>query len=235
MREIALDTETTGLDPDEGHRIVEIGCVEVINKSPTDNKFQKYINPEREVPAEAYAVHNISDEFLADKPLFKDIVDEFLEFIGDSPIVIHNSEFDLKFLNSELKNISYNPIVESQVIDTLRIAREKLPIGPYSLDALCNRYKIDKSKRTKHGALLDAELLAEVYRELCGGKQTALEFKSENVANDTQNDQSDSVNTQVSKARPNPLQSRLTNQEKEAHAKFIAGMGENAVWQQYQN
>ena len=234
MREIVLDTETTGLDPDEGHRIVEIGCVEVINKSPTENKFQKYINPERDVPAEAYAVHNISAEFLADKPLFKDIVDEFLAFVGDSPIVIHNSDFDLKFLNAELSQIDYEPIIDENVVDTLRLARENLPVGPYSLDGLCNRYKIDKSIRTKHGALLDAELLAEVYRELCGGKQTALEFSSEKAADNLQNNQGDSKQTKVSKVRPNPLGSRLTEQEKTAHAEFIKGMGEDAVWQQYQ-
>lgn len=234
MREIALDTETTGLDPDDGHRIIEIGCVEIINKSPSDNKFQKYINPERDVPAEAYAVHNISDEFLVDKPLFKDVVDEFLEFVGDSPIVIHNSDFDLKFLNFELKKIGYNPIAENQVIDTLRLAREKLPVGPYSLDGLCNRYKIDKSKRTKHGALLDSELLAEVYRELCGGKQTALEFSSESVASKSQNDQIATKNQGAVKVRPNQLESKLTDQEKLAHAEFIKGMGDSAIWRQYQ-
>ena len=234
MREIVLDTETTGLDPDDGHRIVEIGCVEIFNKSPTDNKFQKYINPERDVPAEAYAVHNISREFLADKPLFRDIVDEFLGFVGDSPIVIHNSGFDLKFLNSELKKIEYDPISEDQVIDSLRLAKENLPVGPYSLDALCNRYKIDKSKRTKHGALLDAELLAEVYRELCGGKQTALEFNIESVAEDSQGNQTDINHIAVSKVRPNPLKTRLTDQDKVAHSEFIKIMGEASVWHQYQ-
>lgn len=173
-REIVLDTETTGLDPSNGDRLVEIGCVELMNHVPTGNHLQFYINPERPVPAEATAVHGLTDEFLADKPLFSQIYSQFLEFIGDARLVIHNAEFDMKFINWELKNVGHAAIPWGQVTDTLQMARKKFPGSPANLDALCRRFGIDNSNRTFHGALLDSELLAEVYLELLGGRQHGL-------------------------------------------------------------
>ncbi|WP_417452328.1 DNA polymerase III subunit epsilon [Kiloniella sp.] len=170
MREIILDTETTGFKPEEGHRIVEIGCLEVYQNLPTGKSLQLYINPERDMPEGAFKVHGISEEFLADKPLFADVVDEFLEFIGEDPLVIHNAPFDMKFLNSELKWAG-RPNLKNKPIDTVVIARELFPGSPVNLDALCRRFEIDNSSRTYHGALLDCELLAEVYLELRGGRQ----------------------------------------------------------------
>jgi DNA polymerase-3 subunit epsilon len=171
MREIVLDTETTGLKPAGGHRIVEIGCVELRNHVPTGNAFHKYINPERDMPTEAFQVHGLSEGFLSDKPVFAEIVGEFLEFIGDSKLVIHNAGFDTGFINAELKPLGFAAIPMSQAIDTVRMARDKFPGAQANLDALCRRFNIDSSARTKHGALLDAELLAEVYLELMGGRQ----------------------------------------------------------------
>ncbi|OUS14484.1 DNA polymerase III subunit epsilon [Rhodospirillales bacterium 47_12_T64] len=170
MREIILDTETTGFKPEEGHRIVEIGCLEVYQNLPTGKSLQLYVNPERDMPEGAFKVHGISEEFLADKPLFPDVVDEFLEFIGEDPLVIHNAPFDMKFLNSELKWAG-KPGLKNRPIDTVIIARELFPGSPVNLDALCRRFDIDNSSRTYHGALLDCELLAEVYLELRGGRQ----------------------------------------------------------------
>ncbi|WP_419903170.1 DNA polymerase III subunit epsilon [Kiloniella sp.] len=170
MREIILDTETTGFKPEEGHRIVEIGCLEVYQNLPTGKSLQLYINPERDMPEGAFKVHGISSEFLADKPLFPEVVDEFLEFIGEDPLVIHNAPFDMKFLNSELKWAG-KPALKNKPIDTVIIARELFPGSPVNLDALCRRFEIDNSSRTYHGALLDCELLAEVYLELRGGRQ----------------------------------------------------------------
>ncbi len=174
MREIVLDTETTGLKPEEGHRIVELGAIEVLNKLPTGNSFHRYFNPQRDMPKEAEAVHGLSAGFLKDKPLFKDVVVEFLVFAGDAPLVIHNAAFDMKFLNSEFKTCGVPAIPWERVIDTLQLARVKFPAGPNSLDALCRRFGIDNSSRVQHGALLDAGLLAQVYLELAGGRQTKL-------------------------------------------------------------
>ena len=172
MREIVLDTETTGLDPSRGDRIVEIGCVELINLMPTGRSLQIYCNPEIPMPEEAFNVHGLSDQFLADKPVFAEIVDEFLNFVGDdSHLVIHNAGFDMKFINAELKALNKTPIPFSRAIDTVAMARQKFPGQPASLDALCRRFSIDLSVREKHGALLDSELLAEVYLELKGGRQ----------------------------------------------------------------
>lgn len=171
MREIVLDTETTGLDPDEGHRIVEIGCVELINYVPTGRTRQYYINPERDMPEEAARVHGLTSEFLADKPLFSDIVDDFLAFIGDDILVIHNAEFDLRFLNAELARLGYPPIAQQRAFDTVDLARRRFPGAQVNLDALCRRFSIDLSARSFHGALLDCQLLAEVYLELRGGRQ----------------------------------------------------------------
>ncbi len=173
MREIVLDTETTGLDPEAGHRVVEIGCLELINRVPSGRSFQAYLNPERDVPAGAYEVHGLSAEFLAKHPVFADMCERFLEFIADSPLVIHNAAFDLKFVNAELRRSGRETIVAARAVDTIEIARRKFPGSPASLDALCRRFGIDNSMREKHGALLDAELLAEVYLALTGGRQAS--------------------------------------------------------------
>src|SRR3954467_5379506 len=166
MREIILDTETTGLDPLRGDRLVEIGCVEIFNRMPTGQTFHRHLNPEREMPAEAFAVHGLSTEFLSDKPLFAHVVEEFLEFIADAPLVIHNASFDISFINAELDRIKRPPIVRERLVDTLLLAGRKQPGVPTRLEGLCSLYAIDNSRRTKHGALLDAELLAEVYIDL---------------------------------------------------------------------
>ncbi len=175
MREIVLDTETTGLDPADGHRIVEIGCIELVNHMPSGRVFHRHVNPEREMPEEAYAVHGLSAEFLAKHPPFATIVDEFLAFLGDGRLIIHNAEFDLKFINSELRRLGKETL-RCEVEDTLALARRRYPGAQASLDALCRRFEIDLSARTKHGALLDCELLAAVYLELIGGRQPGLEF-----------------------------------------------------------
>lgn len=179
MREIVLDTETTGLDPFSGHRIVEVGCVELINHVRTGNYFHSYVNPERDMPREAEAVHGLSADFLKDKPKFAEIAGALLEFIGDDPLVIHNAAFDMKFLNAELGFAKKREIDFGRAIDTVLIARKKFPGQPASLDALCKRFSIDLSARTKHGALLDSELLADVYLELLGGRQSSLGLAAE--------------------------------------------------------
>ena len=174
MREVVLDTETTGLDPGLGHRVVEVGCVELLNHVPTGRTLQVYINPDREMPVEAFEIHGLSDEFLADKPRFHQAVDEILEFLAESRLVIHNAGFDLRFLNAELAALDLPGIPNARAVDTVQLARAKYPGAPASLDALCRRFAIDASARSKHGALLDAELLAEVYLELIGGRQPDL-------------------------------------------------------------
>lgn len=171
MREVVLDTETTGLVPSEGHRIVEIGCVELFNHVPTGNVWHSYVNPDRDMPLQAFQVHGLSEEFLAEHPLFTEVVGEFLEFIGDDPLVIHNAEFDIGFINSELARLGFPRLPIDRAVDTVRLARQRYPGAQASLDALCRRFGIDLSARGKHGALLDAELLAEVYLELVGGRQ----------------------------------------------------------------
>ncbi|MFJ5488482.1 DNA polymerase III subunit epsilon, partial [Hansschlegelia beijingensis] len=174
MREIVLDTETTGLDPLTGDRVVEIGCVELLNRIPTGATFHVYLNPERDMPEEAFRVHGLSAEFLSDKPRFADVADDFLAFVAEGALVIHNASFDMAFLDAELKRLGRAPIGRERVVDTLMLARRKNPGGANSLDALCQRYGIDNSRRTKHGALLDSEILAEVYLELLGGRQASL-------------------------------------------------------------
>lgn len=174
MREIVLDTETTGLDPSQGHRVVEIGCVELLNHMPTGRSWQKYLNPEREMPPEAAMVHGLTDEFLAKQPLFAEVVDEFLEFIGDAPLIIHNAAFDMGFMNAELSRTGFSPLGGSRAVDTVLMARRMFPGAPASLDALCKRFGVDASGRQLHGALLDARLLADVYLELRGGRQPDL-------------------------------------------------------------
>lgn len=181
-REIVLDTETTGLDPDAGHRIVEIACVELMNHLPSGRTFQRYLNPERDMPADAQAVHGLTTEFLAGQPLFATVAAEFLDFIGDAPLVIHNAEFDLKFINAELIRIGQPPLLARRAIDTVQLARRKFPGAPASLDALCARFSIDNSARMLHGALLDAQLLSEVYLELIGGRQATIELDAGPIA-----------------------------------------------------
>ncbi len=174
QREVVLDTETTGVDPVSGHRVVEIGCIELIGSVPTGQSFQTYLNPERDMPDEAYRIHGLSGEFLRDKPVFAEVVDDFLSFIGSSPLVIHNAAFDMRFINAELERVGFPALMMDRAIDTVLMARKKFPGSPANLDALCKRFNIDASARTKHGALLDAELLADVYLELLGGRQAAL-------------------------------------------------------------
>ena len=174
MREIVLDTETTGVEPNSGDRIVEIGCVELVNHCPSGRTFHVYINPERSMPVEAFNVHGLSEEFLSDKPVFAEVAQDFAEFIADAKLVIHNAAFDVGFINMEFKRLGLPPVEQALVVDTLSMARRKHPGASNSLDALCSRYGIDNSRRTKHGALLDSEILAEVYIELIGGKQASL-------------------------------------------------------------
>ena len=226
MREIILDTETTGLSPQDGHRLVEIGAVELFNHLPTGKTFQIYLNPERDMPSEAEAVHGLSSAFLKDKPIFKTKAGEFIEFIEQSVLIIHNASFDMGFINAELKNAGLEMIGNDRVIDTLQMARRKHPMGPNSLDALCRRYGIDNTKRTKHGALMDAELLAEVYLELIGGRQTAMSLQSE-VKPKIQL----TINkTNQNKIRPNPLANRLTEEQLTLHGRFIAELGAESPW-----
>ncbi len=230
MREIIFDTETTGLSPRDGDRIIEIGALELINHFPTGKTFHVFINPgDRKVDPGAFDVHGISDEFLKDKPSFEDIVDEFFAFFEPGYLIAHNAGFDMGFINAELKRLGKPPIPGDRVIDSLQIARRKHPAGPNSLDALCSRYNINNSHRTKHGALLDSELLAEVYIELIGGRQSALSLAADNGA---------SANTLVlatgkrasQKQRPQPLKSRLTDKERADHEAFINTFGEKALW-----
>ncbi len=226
MREIVLDTETTGFEPEQGDRIVEIGAVELYNHMPTGKTYHQYINPERAMPAEAFAVHGLGDDFLRDKPVFAKIVDEFRAFIGESKLVIHNAAFDVKFLNAELRWAKRPLLAADCAIDTLDIARRRFPGSPASLDALCRRFGIDNSSRTLHGALLDSEILAEVYLELIGGKQPDLVLAP--VQTKSANGESDS--DWRPKPRPTPLPSRLSETEKAAHAAFVAKLGPEALW-----
>ncbi len=219
MREIVLDTETTGLDPASGHRIVEIGCVELINHVPSGEVFQRYLNPERDIPPEAFAVHGLSEDFLARHPLFTDIADDLLAFLGDSPLVIHNADFDMKFLNWELALTQRPTLPRDRALDTVHMARKKFPGSPASLDALCRRFAIDNSARQKHGALLDAELLAEVYLELIGGREPALA-----LALHPHQDQA-TAPTAPRASRP-PRPHAPSAEELAAHARFIAGLSD---------
>ena len=225
MREIVLDTETTGLDPATGDRIVEIGAIELWNHLPTGKTFHKYLNPERNMPEEAQAVHGLTEEFLKDKPVFSQIADDFLAFLKDSKLVIHNASFDMKFINAELALVEKTRLPVNISIDTLGIARKKFPGSPASLDALCRRFNIDNSARKLHGALLDAEILAEVYLELIGGRQPDFGLSDVNNTGETKDDEK----TQVFK-RLKPLKTRLTVKDKEVHAEFVKKLGANAMW-----
>ena len=228
IREIVLDTETTGLDALRGDRLVEIGCVELLNHIPTGAHFHVYINPGRSVHPDAVAVHGITDEFLKDKPPFAEVAQDFLDFIGGDLLVIHNAPFDTGFLNAELGRLGLPPLDPERVLDTLTLARRRNPGGKNSLDALCTRYGIDNSQRTKHGALLDAEILAEVYAELTGGRQTSLGLAREGAL-----PRGPGGARLAAAARPHPLPPRLTDAEREGHAAFVATLGEAAVWHDY--
>jgi DNA polymerase-3 subunit epsilon len=224
MREIVFDTETTGFEPADGHRIVEIGCVELEDHLPTGRSFQCYLHPERLVPVESQRVHGLSDEFLADKPKFAALAEDFLAFIGDAPLVIHNASFDLKFINSELHRVGKPPIPHARAIDTIEIAKSKIPGARYSLDELCKRFGIDLSSRTKHGALLDAELTAQVYLELVGGRQRKLSLGPVEAIAAV-------LEMRAARQRAEPLPTRLTEMEAQAHAAFVAKeLGKEPVW-----
>lgn len=220
MREIVFDTETTGLDPKSGHRVIEIGCVEIVNLVPTGNVLHKYLNPERDIPEEAVKIHGLTLDFLKDHPLFAEVVEEFLDFVKDSNLIAHNAEFDMRFLNWELENAGHKIIPPGRFVDTLQIARSRFPGAPNNLDALCKRLNVDNSNRTKHGALLDSEILAEVYLELKGGKQTGLDLvqKKEKAA---------TVET-ASKQRA-PRDFPPSEEELEAHRKFVSTLKE-PIW-----
>ena len=228
MREIVLDTETTGLDPLRGDRLVEIGCIELLNRIPSGQTFHRYINPQRDMPAEAFAVHGLSAQFLSDKPLFAHIVDDLLAFIGDAPLVIHNASFDVGFINAELDRCGKTALARDRLVDTLMLARRKFVGVRNGLDDLCSRFRIDNSKRTKHGALLDAELLAEVYLELIEARQAQLGLAAAaSGAAESANDRS------IVRVRTVALTPRLTEAERAAHRAFVATLGEKAIWNDY--
>ena len=227
MREIVLDTETTGLDPNKGDRVVDIGCVELINHVPTGRTYQTYLDPEREMSDGAAQVSGITTEFLRGKPKFAEVADAFLEFIGDDPLVIHNAAFDLGFINMELKRIDRPPLLAARAIDTVLIARKKFPGAPASLDALCKRFNIDLSDRVKHGALLDAKLTADVYLELIGGRQSSFGLGAEAAKTTTVSGKPVQIQT---RQRPYDLPQRMTDEERAAHEAFIKELGPGALW-----
>ena len=231
MREIVLDTETTGIDPFDGHRLVEIGCVELENHVPTGRVLHIYINPERDVPAEAEAVHGLSTRFLQDKPVFAEIYTEMLDFIGTAPLVIHNAEFDIKFLNAELGKVGHPGFKLKDAVDTLKIAREKFPGSPANLDALCRRYGIDNSSREFHGALLDSQLLAEVYLELCGGRQHGLGLGGQQETG--LSGMLDAVSMQAAKARifREPRIFTISEDEQKLHDQLLAKLTD-PIWKE---
>jgi DNA polymerase III subunit epsilon len=225
LREIVLDTETTGLDATAGDRLIEIGCVEIVNRIPTGREFHRYLNPERDMHRDAVEVHGLTMEFLADKPLFKDVADEFLDFIGTAPLVAHNATFDLAFVNAELARLAKPALRADRLVDTLALARRRHPAGPNSLDALCKRYGIDNSQRIKHGALMDSLLLASVYVELLGERQATLGLGG-------QGDAESALELRMVPAlpRPQPLPSRLMEAGETLHREFIKTLGPKALW-----
>jgi DNA polymerase-3 subunit epsilon len=229
MREIVLDTETTGLDPHDGHRIVEIGAVEIFNGLPTGKTYHQYINPERDMPKEAFAVHGLGDDFLRDKPKFSEIAGGFLGFIRGAQLVIHNAAFDIKFINAELTWANKTTIPPRKAIDTLQIARKKFPGSPASLDALCRRFNIDNSARSQHGALLDSEILAEVYLELSGGRQPNFELSTQISTTQTVSVDPELQDRKI-RQRSLQLPPRITEEEKASHEAFIENLGDAALW-----
>jgi DNA polymerase-3 subunit epsilon len=232
MREIVLDTETTGLDPKKGHRLIEIGGIEMFNRIPTGREFHRFIYPERDVPMEAQEIHGITTEFLVGKPLFRDVSRDFLAFVGDDVLVIHNAQFDIMFLNHELELVGEKPLSFDRVVDTLALARRRHPAGPNTLDALCKRYGIDNSQRTKHGAIVDSLLLAEVYVELLGERQAAfgLQVAGGSAAASAQRRTGKRI---AAKPRPEPLPARLTEADIVAHRTFIDKIGAKAIWNRF--
>ncbi|HET7850039.1 MAG TPA: DNA polymerase III subunit epsilon [Pseudolabrys sp.] len=228
MREIVFDTETTGLDPLDGHRIVEIGCIELLNCIPTGITFHRYLNPERDMPAEAFKVHGLSADFLKDKPLFAEIADDLLTFFGDARLIAHNASFDFNFLSAEFERVNRVCVSRERLIDTIALARRKHSAGPYSLDALCLRYGIDNSRRTKHGALLDAEILAEVYLELIGARQAQLGLAERGLDPASRRNGGAAI-----RIRQVPLAVRVSDAERQAHRAFVASLGDNALWREY--
>ncbi|GAC1330300.1 MAG: DNA polymerase III subunit epsilon [Beijerinckiaceae bacterium] len=226
MREIVLDTETTGLEPSDGHRVVEIGGIELFNCIPTGQVFHRYLDPQRDMPTSAFEVHGLSIGFLTGKPLFEHVVDDFMAFVGDARLIIHNAEFDMRFLNAELQRAGREPIAFERAVDTLALARRRHPGLSNSLDALCARYGIDNSRRTKHGALLDAEILAEIYAELNGGRQATLVLA-------TTGSRSDRLDTIFVRERPSALPIHVSADEVSLHARFVEELGPNALWAYY--
>ena len=227
MREIVLDTETTGFEPEAGDRIVEIGAVELVNHVATGKVYHQYVNPERSMPEGAFQVHGLGDDFLKDFPVFAQVGQAFLDFIGDAKLVIHNAAFDMKFLNAELDWMGLGRLPMDRALDTLAIARSKFPGSPASLDALCRRFGVDNAARTKHGALLDSEILAEVYLELIGGRQPAMMLTGDGAGRRS------ATGPWTAGPRPRPLPPRVTEAEAEAHAAFVEGLGEGAVWRKF--
>jgi len=234
VREIILDTETTGLDPASGDRIVEIGCLELVNRLPTGQTYHVYINPERDMPQEAEAVHGLSAAFLADKPLFADIADDFAAFVQGAALIIHNAAFDMKFLNAELARLGRDDLRDNEIIDTLAMARKKFPGAPASLDALCRRFGVDNSNRDLHGALIDSELLAGVYLELSGGRQPGLVFQAASQAGEGVTSPSGGTApvhpAQPRRRRETALASRVSREEAEAHSRFLKELPQRALW-----
>lgn len=227
MREIVLDTETTGLRPNEGDRLVEIGCIELINHMPSGNNFHKYVNPERDMPDEAFRVHGLSEEFLSQHPVFSDIAQDLVAYLGDAPLIIHNASFDMGFINAELKGVGLPTIPMERTVDTVIMARRKFPGSPASLDALCRRFNIDNSSRTLHGALLDAELLAEVYLELIGGREPGLALSAEDAKKAAGEDSTVTIERPYREPRPHaPDEAELA-----AHLAFIKRL-EKPLWLQ---
>ncbi len=228
MREIVLDTETTGLDPYQGDRLVEIGCIELVNRFPTGKTFHWYFNPERDMPEAAFKIHGLSNDFLKDKPVFADKADELVAFLGDAPLVAHNAMFDLGFINAELERVGLAPVNRERMVDTLLIARRRHPGAPNRLDDLCARYSIDNSHRATHGALLDAELLAEIYVELVDARQATLVLSQAAAPIAVTG-----AATIIVRERPTPLIARLTDEDRAAHRRFVATLGESAIWRDY--
>jgi DNA polymerase-3 subunit epsilon len=235
MREIVFDTETTGLDPNSGDRVVEIGCLELVNRLPSGETYHVYINPERDMPKEAEAVHGLSAKFLADKPLFSEVADGFLQFVGDAPLIAHNASFDMKFINAELRACGKADLAAHKVIDTLALARQKFPGAPASLDALCRRFGVDNSNRDLHGALIDSELLAGVYLELSGGRQPGLVFSASQKKDASKPAPSPNTTSRAApripqKRRDTPLDARLNEEERAAHRAFLQALPQRALW-----
>ena len=228
LREIVFDTETTGLDPARGDRLIEIGCIEIYNRIPTGREFHRYLNPERDIHPDAAAVHGLTLDFLKDKPLFAAVADEFLDFVGDAQLVAHNATFDVSFINAELARLAKPALASHRVVDTLALARRRNPAGPNSLDALCKRFGVDNSKRTKHGALMDAVLLANVYVELLGERQATLGLGGQSA------EQSNArARSGPARQRPQPLPSRLSEITAAAHRQFVKTLGPNAIWKRF--